>query len=190
DDAFLTRKVPELLHEGGLEDNGDLVAGYLRINRELRSASEKKVREVCQDSAPRPLWEGAFIRLPNSSPLASYADLRSYVYRGTVIDHQMHQGFDLASLRTTPIPAGHRGRVVYAGPLGIYGNAVILDHGLGLFSLYGHMSEIAVTRGADVERGAILGKTGETGLAGGDHLHFSIMLHGVYVDPIEWWDEH
>ena len=128
--------------------------------------------------------------MPGAAPLASFADLRSYVYRGNVVDHQMHQGFDLAALRTNPIPAGNRGRVVYAGPLGIYGNAVLLDHGLGLFSLYGHMSEIAVTRGATVERGEILGKTGETGLAGGDHLHFSMLLHGVYVDPVEWWDEH
>ena len=190
DDAFLQRKVPELLQAGGLEDNGDLVAGYLRINRELRAASEVKVREICKESAPRPLWEGPFLRLPGAAPLASFADLRSYVYRGNVIDHQMHLGFDLAALRTNPIPAGNRGRVAYAGPLGIYGNAVLLDHGLGLFSLYGHMSEIAVTRGATVDRGEILGKTGETGLAGGDHLHFSMLLRGTYVDPVEWWDEH
>jgi murein DD-endopeptidase MepM/ murein hydrolase activator NlpD len=190
DDAFLARKVPELLHAGGLEDNGDLAAGYLRINRELRAATEVQVRGLCRESAPRPLWKGAFLRLPGAAPLAGFADLRSYVYRGNVIDHQMHLGFDLAALRANPVPAGNDGRVVFAGPLGIYGNAVLLDHGLGLFSLYGHLSEIAVSRGATVERGDLLGKTGETGLAGGDHLHFSMLLHGTYVDPVEWWDEH
>jgi len=88
------------------------------------------------------------------------------------------------------VPAGNTGRVVFGGPLGIYGNTVILDHGLGLFSLYGHLSEIAVASGARVARGDPLGKTGDTGLAGGDHLHFSIMIHGVHVDPVEWWDPH
>src|SRR5439155_1118508 len=174
----------------GLASDGDLVAGYLRINRELRVATEKRVRELCRESAAEPLWEGAFLRLPDSAPLSGFADRRTYVYRGQAIDHQTHLGFDLASLRGSPVPAGNTGRVVFAGPLGIYGNAVILDHGLGLFSLYGHLSEVTVTAGTTLHRGDVLGKTGDTGLAGGDHLHFSVMIHGVHVDPVEWWDAH
>jgi murein DD-endopeptidase MepM/ murein hydrolase activator NlpD len=65
---------------------------------------------------------------------------------------------------------------------------VIIDHGLGIFSLYGHLSAITVKTGQEVQRGDVVGRTGETGLAGGDHLHFSIMLYGVHVDPVEWWD--
>ncbi len=187
---FLARKVPELLEANGLPSDGDLVAGYLRINRELRIATEKRVRELCRESAAEPLWEGAFLRLPDSAPLSGFADRRTYVYRGQAIDHQTHLGFDLASLRGSPVPAGNTGRVVFAGPLGIYGNAVILDHGLGLFSLYGHLSEVKVTAGTTLHRGDVLGKTGDTGLAGGDHLHFSVMIHGVHVDPVEWWDAH
>jgi murein DD-endopeptidase MepM/ murein hydrolase activator NlpD len=189
-DEFLSRKVPELLQANGLDQSGDLVAGYLRINRELRAATERRVREICRDSAPRQLWEGEFLRLPNSAPLSGFADRRTYLYAGKPIDQQTHLGFDLASLRGSPVPAGNTGRVVFAGPLGIYGNTVILDHGLDLFSLYGHLSEVGVTTGAEVRRGDPIGKTGDTGLAAGDHLHFSIMVHGVHVDPVEWWDGH
>ena len=189
-DDFLSRKVPELLQANGLPGDGDLVAGYLRVNRELRVATEKRLRDLCRDSAPEPLWEGAFLRQPGSDPLSGFADHRTYLYRGQPIDHQTHLGFDLASYRGSPVPAGNNGRVVFAAPLGIYGNTVVLDHGFGLFSLYGHLSEIAATVGATVKRGDIIGKTGDTGLAAGDHLHFSIMIHGVHVDPVEWWDAH
>jgi murein DD-endopeptidase MepM/ murein hydrolase activator NlpD len=189
-DDFLTRKVPALLQENGLDTSGDLVTGYLRVNRDLRAATEKRVREICRDSNPAPLWEGGFLRLPNSAPLSGFADRRSYVYAGKTIDSQTHLGFDLASLRGAAVPAANTGRVVFTGSLGIYGNTVILDHGLGLFSLYGHLSEIVVTTGARVTRGDTIGKTGDTGLAAGDHLHFSMMVRGIHVDPVEWWDEH
>ena len=86
------------------------------------------------------------------------------------------------------MPAANAGRVVHAGPIGIYGEVVVLDHGLGVFTLYGHLSSISVAAGATVARGDEVGRTGETGLAGGDHLHYSTMLHGIHVDPIEWWD--
>jgi murein DD-endopeptidase MepM/ murein hydrolase activator NlpD len=190
DDAFLARKVPELLRANGLSDAPTLVEGYLRINRDLRAQTERRVREITRESAPRQLWQGAFLRLPNSAPLSGFADRRSYVHGGQVIDHQTHLGFDLASLRGSPVPAANHGRVVFAGPLGIYGDTVIVDHGLGVFTLYGHLSEIGVTTGAEVARGAPIGRTGETGLAGGDHLHFSVMISGVHVDPVEWWDGH
>ncbi|HZP42380.1 MAG TPA: M23 family metallopeptidase [Candidatus Binatia bacterium] len=187
---FLARKVPELLAANALEANGDLVAGYLRINRDLRAATEARVRTLCRESAPVRLWEGAFLRMPRSAPLSGFADRRTYVYDGKTIDHQTHLGFDLASTRGDVVPAGNTGRVVFAGPLGIYGNAVVLDHGLGLFSLYGHLSTIDVATGANVRRGDPIGRTGDTGLAGGDHLHFSVMIRGVHVDPTEWWDAH
>jgi len=78
--------------------------------------------------------------------------------------------------------------VAFTGDLGLYGNAVIIDHGLGLFTLYGHMSQIDVKVGDAVAKRAILGNTGETGFAGGDHLHFGVYLDGVAVLPVEWWD--
>ena len=187
---FLARKVPELLHANGMPDGPDLVDGYLRINRELRAKTELRLREICRESAAKQLWEGGFLRLPNSAPLSGFADRRSYVLDGKVIDNQTHLGFDLASLRGSPVPSANAGKVVFAGPLGIYGDTVIVDHGLGVFTLYGHLSEVSVPVGTEVARGTPVGKTGETGLAGGDHLHFSVMIHGVHVDPVEWWDGH
>jgi len=130
-DDFLSRKVPELLAANDLDQSGDLVEGYLRINRELRIKTEARVRAMCRDSAPAPLWQDAFLRLPNSAPLSGFADRRTYVHDGKTIDEQTHLGFDLASLRGSPVPAANAGRVVFAGALGIYGNAVVIDHGLG-----------------------------------------------------------
>ncbi|WP_172683796.1 M23 family metallopeptidase [Desulfosarcina cetonica] len=66
---------------------------------------------------------------------------------------------------------------------------MVLDHGFGLFSLYGHLSAIDVTVGTVVEKGQILGRTGMTGMAGGDHLHYAMLIHQTFVNPVEWWDE-
>jgi murein DD-endopeptidase MepM/ murein hydrolase activator NlpD len=122
--------------------------------------------------------------------MSSFADRRTYFYRGREVDRQDHLGFDLASVRRADVPAANRGVVVLARELGIYGNAVVVDHGYGLMSLYAHLSSLAVAEGATVERGQVLGTSGETGLAGGDHLHFSFLLQGLPVRPIEWWDTH
>jgi murein DD-endopeptidase MepM/ murein hydrolase activator NlpD len=188
DDEFLERKVPEILTASGLPNEPDLVKGYLYVNRTIRKTSEERIKEVTRTSSGRPLWEGAFLRQPNSAPLAGFADRRSYDYHGTIIDTQTHLGYDLASLRQSPVVAASNGTVVFADFLGIYGDAVIIDHGLGIFSLYGHLSAATAKVGQAVQRGDTIGRTGETGLAAGDHLHFSVMLYGVHVDPVEWWD--
>jgi murein DD-endopeptidase MepM/ murein hydrolase activator NlpD len=190
DDGFLERKVPPLLAENQLPPAATLLDGYLVVNRDLRRTTEEKVRDLCAESGTEPHWDGGFGRLPNSDPLSGYGDKRTYTHKGEKIDHQTHLGFDLASLKRADVPVANAGRIVFAGPLGIYGTTVIVDHGLGLFTLYGHLSETAVKAGDTVERGTVLGKTGETGLAGGDHLHFSTMIHGTHVDPVEWWDPH
>ena len=188
DDDFLSRKVPEILNAGGLPAQPDLVQGYLYVNRTVRQNSEQRIRDVTRTSSPTPHWDGAFLRQPNSAPLAGFGDRRSYRHNGAIIDTATHLGYDLASLRQSPVVAASNGAVVFAENLGIYGDAVIIDHGLGIFSLYGHLSAITVKTGQEVQRGETIGRTGETGLAGGDHLHFSIMLYGVHVDPVEWWD--
>jgi murein DD-endopeptidase MepM/ murein hydrolase activator NlpD len=188
DDAFLQRKVPELYAVAGKPPPADLVQGYLFVNRDMRKDSELRIDEVTAKSNPRPLWDGAFHRQSNSAPMSSFADRREYVHNGETIDRQTHLGFDLASLRAAPVEATQNGIVVFAEMLGIYGNTVILDHGLGIFSLYGHLSTFAVKVGDQVTTGQTVGQTGDTGLAGGDHLHYSIMLRGVHIDPVEWWD--
>lgn len=191
DDAFLARKVPELERLNGLPPSSDPVEGYLRINRDLRRRNEAKIAAVTAVASPQLPPTRAFHRQSNAAPLSSFADRRTYTHREETIDRQVHLGFDLASLREAPVEATQDGVVVFAEDLGIYGRTVILDHGFGIFSLYGHLSQIDVAVGQTVRIREILGRTGETGLAGGDHLHFSILLAGgVHVDPIEWWDGH
>jgi murein DD-endopeptidase MepM/ murein hydrolase activator NlpD len=104
------------------------------------------------------------------------------------VDQQEHLGEDLASLVHSPVPAANNGVVVLAEALGIYGLTVMVDHGLGVFSMYSHLSQMDVKVGEEVKKGTVLGKTGTTGLAAGDHLHFSLTLQGEFVDPLEWWD--
>jgi murein DD-endopeptidase MepM/ murein hydrolase activator NlpD len=169
---------------------GEPVDVFVRVNRDLRKSNGKKVWEICQKSDPEPLWSGAFLRMTNAKRMAGFADHRTYVHNGKEIDQQVHMGVDLASLVMSPVEASNRGNVVYADELGIYGNTVILDHGCGLFSMYSHLSRIDVKQGQVLEKGEPLGLTGATGLAGGDHLHFGMLIHGVYVTPIEWWDPH
>jgi len=188
-DDFLTRKVPELQADNDLPATTDLLQGYVDINRNLRQRNEEQIRAVTRESSTRIAWDGGFLRQARAASVSNFGDRRAYEYNGEIVDRQVHLGFDLASVKQAPIESTQAGTVVFAGNLGIYGETVIIDHGLGIFSLYGHMSSIAVAVGEAVARGAKLGRTGITGLAGGDHLHFSIMLHGIHVDPVEWWDD-
>jgi len=183
-DAFLQAKAAELL--GG--DQPDPLAAYLQINREMRKQNDAQIVEICKKSSEERLWSGPFLQLPNSKVGATFAQRRSYVYNGKEVDKQTHLGYDLASNSRAEIPAANDGVVAYASELGIYGKTVILDHGLGLFSLYSHLSEISVEKGQAAARGETLGRSGDTGLAGGDHLHFSMMLDGAFINPIEWLD--
>ncbi|MBQ4133654.1 MAG: M23 family metallopeptidase, partial [Desulfovibrionaceae bacterium] len=134
------------------------------------------------------LWSGTFARLPNASSPAGFAEFRSYIYNGEVVDQQTHQGSDLASVRQAAIPAANDGVVIYTGYMGIYGEMVLIDHGLGVQTLYSHMSNILVSEGEAVTRGQTIGQTGATGMAGGDHLHFGVYISGFPVNPIEWFD--
>jgi len=161
---------------------------FLLANRELRTRDLKILAECGLKTSPLPVWEGSFLRLPNSAPRGSFAQRRSYFYQGREVDRQTHLGIDLASLAHSPVPAANAGKVVHADDLGIYGQCVIIDHGLGLQTLYGHLSRIGVKPGDQVRKGQIIGSTGDTGLAGGDHLHFGTVVSGEQVNPIEWWD--
>jgi murein DD-endopeptidase MepM/ murein hydrolase activator NlpD len=191
-EAFLRRKVPELAPQAPASaSTEDLLRAFLRVNSEGRKEVEAKNREIGRgESAPRPLWTGAFRQQPNTKVFANFPEERTYQIDGRTVDTQWHLGIDLASNRRSPVEASNAGRVVFTGPNGIYGNMVVVDHGLGLMSLYGHLSDIAVKVGQTVSKGEALGRSGETGLAGGDHLHFALLIHGVYTSPIEWWDDH
>ncbi len=190
DDRFLARVVPPILQnstELHVDDPSNLLAAYLAINRDLRRINDDTITKLSRETAPEILWRGPFKQLLNTAVEAGFADQRTYVYKGQDVDHQVHLGFDLASTAGASVRAANRGRVVHAGWLGIYGNCVILDHGMGLQSLYAHLSVIGVAVGQMVERDTELGRSGSTGLAGGDHLHFTMLLGGHAVTPIDWW---
>ncbi len=190
-DEFMQRVVPAILAQTpDLEDKGDLLQNYLEINNRLRARDQEELDALGEKSRPEFLWSRPFLAMPNTKVMSRFADRRTYVYDGRTVDHQTHLGFDLASVRNADVPAANDGVVVMARYFGIYGNAVVLDHGYGLMSLYGHLSTIAVADGDRVERGQTIGTTGATGLAGGDHLHFSMLLRGMPVNPGEWWDGH
>ena len=163
---------------------------FLKANRDQRQQDRKLISDYGRKTSPAPLWQGTFLRMPNTAPLGGFAQFRTYIYQDKEVDRQTHLGFDLASLAQADVPAANRGKVVFAGDFGIYGQCIIIDHGLGLQTIYGHLSRIGVKPGDNVEKGQIIGNTGATGMAGGDHLHFEMTISGVSVNPIEWWDSH
>lgn len=188
-DDFLESVVPEIMEQvPALEDRGSLIANYVQINSELREENRRRLVELAGRSRDEFLWREAFLPLPGGQVMSTFADRRTYVYEGETVDHQTHLGYDLATVRHDRVPAANRGVVLLAEYLGIYGNVVVLDHGYGLMTLYAHLSSFDVEPGELVERGQVLGRTGETGLAGGDHLHFTTLVGGMPVDPVEWWD--
>jgi len=189
-EQFMAKVVPEIMAQvPELEDRGDLLRNYLQINGDLRARNAQELRDLAARSHPRFLWHRSFLPLPGGQVMSTFADRRTYTFDGEAVDRQTHLGFDLASTRHAEVPAANHGEVLLARYFGIYGNTVVLDHGYGLMSLYSHLSSIAVQEGQQVERGQELGRTGATGLAGGDHLHFTMMIRGEPVTPVEWWDE-
>jgi murein DD-endopeptidase MepM/ murein hydrolase activator NlpD len=188
-DEFLAGVVPPILaNSRDFTASGSPLEQFLAINGRLRESTARRLAEICFASEQRFAWSGPFLQMPGTERRANFAEDRTYRYRGRVVDRQTHLGLDLASFAGAPVPAANAGTVAFAGWLGIYGNAVVVDHGYGLASLYGHLSSPAVATGTPVRRGETLGTSGATGLAGGDHLHLEILVQGRSVDPIEWLD--
>ena len=195
DQRFLDRVVPAIAsNTPDLKvDTGSqagLLEGFLEINGNLRKKNNDTIAALAGKTQPKMLWGDAFAPMGNAQVESRFADRRTYFFENREIDRQVHLGFDLASLQQAPVLASNAGTVVHADYLGIYGNCVIVDHGLGVQSLYAHLSTMNVKAGDSVTKGQELGRTGSTGLAGGDHLHFTMLLQGTPVNPVEWWDQH
>lgn len=190
-DAFMQRVVPPILAQTtDIQDQGSLVKNYVEINHNLRLIDKQRLLKFGKETNPKFLWHEAFLRLPNTKAEANFADHRTYVYNGKVIDQEVHLGDDLASVEHSPVIAANDGQVIFAAWFDIFGNAVIIDHGCGLQTLYGHMASFKVKPGELVKRGQVIGVSDSTGLAGGDHVHFAVLLDGIPVNPKEWWDPH
>jgi hypothetical protein len=187
-DNFIQEKMASLLGEESSKDQ-DLKVIFLKVNRDLRKKNNDEIRKIGEKTSEQILWNGQFHQLTNSQVEANFADDRTYLFNGEPIDEQYHLGYDLAVTKRYPVEVANDGVVVFAGDLGIYGNTVIVDHGMGISTLYGHLSSIDVNVGDVVKKKQVVGKTGETGLAAGDHLHYGVYVNGVPVRPIEWWDQ-
>ena len=185
-DAFMQKIITELDPNG----SGDPIARFVRINNDMRRANNQTLSDLRFKTADRFLWSQPFVRQAHSQAEARFADVRNYIYHGKKIDQQVHLGYDLAVTQHVGVEASNDGKVVYATLLGIYGNCIVVDHGYGLQSIYGHLSRIDVHEGDMVKQGQVMGLSGQTGMAGGDHIHFTMQLDGVQIDPKEWWDPH
>lgn len=186
-DHFLNLKIPEFEQNSPYELKGSDVEKYIFINNKMRQDNNADIAKICQQTSDTRHWKGRFLRMPGASP-AGYAEYRSYYYKGQLIDNQVHLGMDLASTKRANIYAANAGTVLYTAYHGIYGNMVVVDHGQGIHTLYSHMTQFNVHVGDIVTKKTILGLTGSTGMSGGDHLHFSVLIGGVFVNPREWWD--
>ncbi|MEE4136249.1 MAG: M23 family metallopeptidase, partial [Desulforhopalus sp.] len=186
-DSFLEAKIPEF-EQYAEEMTGDSLEKYLYTNQIMRVENNRRISQLCDQPSAERYWQGNFRRMPGASR-AGFADHRTYLYHGQVIDQQVHLGVDIASTRNAEVRAANAGRVIFADYLGIYGNMVLVDHGQGIFSLYSHLSQMRVSPGDMVDTTSVLGLTGTSGMAGGDHLHFSVLINGEFVTPVEWWDQ-
>jgi hypothetical protein len=180
------RLMDKVLGELDAGAQGSAAERFARVNSVMRRANDAALGELAKKSEGKRLWAGPFMLLPNGKAEAMFADHRTYKYGGKELNREWHLGIDMASLKNTAVPAANTGRVVHAGRLGIYGNCVVIDHGLGVLTVYGHMSGFTVKVGDTIARGQEIGKSGMTGLAGGDHLHLGVMVGGAFVDPVEW----
>ena len=187
-DRFLSWKMPEFDIDIPSDSKTPMVDKFLKVNRDLRQANYRQITGVTESTAGEIYWAGSFLRLPRSARKSGYGESRKYKYKGSFIDQQVHLGIDLASVSQSPVPAANRGKVVLTENIGIYGKTVIIDHGFGLFSMYSHLSGFGVQEGQIVDRGTVIGQTGTTGFAAGDHLHFGVLVHNTFVNPVEWWD--
>lgn len=203
EDGFLRKVFEELLpayyKDSGTENSPvdfdtlsdeKKIALFKTLNEDYRKIMIHRSLEVLRISAPQKLWNTPWSRPLAAAPTSTFCETRNYVYKGMPASTSLHAGVDLADVTNSPVKSVNNGKVLFADFLALYGNAVIIDHGFGLATLYGHLSSIAVAQGDEVTKDSVIGRSGSTGLAGGDHLHFEFRLQGAPIHPIEWWDEH
>lgn len=147
------------------------------VNSDAKITTNARLEAVRTGTLP--LWDGPFIWPVKGRISTGFGRIR-YVNN---IENGRHSGLDIVSASGTPVLAANRGRVVYAGNLHVTGLTVMLYHGLNLFSSYCHLSAIAIKEGDMVEKGAVLGKVGSTGLSTGPHLHITFKIDEVSIDP-------
>ena len=187
-DSKLKSEEPHFLNPNETSAEKIAIAKFREVNENYRKLNARIISTYNKKSTDKQLWQGPFIRPIAAKTTSRFGEERFYSYEALDAGGSFHDGLDLASIAQGPVKSANSGVVLFVGDLGIYGNAIIIDHGFGITSLYGHLSATAVDEGQVLAKGDTIGRTGETGLAGGDHLHFEIRLNDQPITPIEWWD--
>ncbi|MBD3800875.1 MAG: M23 family metallopeptidase [Campylobacterales bacterium] len=191
-DHFLNGKVSDLAQMYGAPANADMIERFRYVNETMRAQNEELIHNITSkvgESQVDGFEQQPFYPLRNGQVVASFGDHRLYYYNGEKVSESYHLGLDLASVKMGKIKIQNPSEIVFADENGIYGNMPILAHGLGLYTLYGHCSNVNVTQGEHVDAGTHIANTGMTGYAMGDHLHFGVLVQGVEVRPEEWMDK-
>jgi len=191
-DNFLNGKVSELAYAYGADDSADIIERFKFVNEDMRKSNEDVIHELTSkvsDKLVRNFPINKMYPLKNAQVVAQFGDHRVYYYKGEKISEAYHLGLDLASNAMSVIKTQNPAVVTYAEENGIYGNMPVLYHGLGLYTIYGHCSTMMVKEGDSLRSNATVAKTGRSGYAMGDHLHFGVLVQGIEVRPQEWMDQ-
>ncbi|WP_291493253.1 M23 family metallopeptidase [Desulfurella sp.] len=190
DTHFIETKVYRLLKEANISFNEqDPAQAFDLVINKLEKQNNEQIAQIANSvHTDKILFKGPFLQLPGSAVMAYFGDYRTFYYDNSPLTHEYHLGVDFASIKHAKVPAANSGVVVYTGNIGVYGKCILIDHGLGIFSLYGHLEDFLVNKGEYVQKGQIIAHTDTSGLAIGDHLHFGMLIDGYYVNPIEWLD--
>jgi hypothetical protein len=194
-DKFINGKITDLAqNDPDYAHIDDKLDKFRAVNESMRIKNENLIHALSVNLSEELLdtWKvKKFYPLRNGQRVASYGDERHYYYKSkdNEVSQAYHVGYDLASTKMAAIKTSNSGKVVYADYNGIYGNMPMIDHGLGLYSIYGHCSQLLVSQGDEVIAGQVIAKTGVSGLALGDHLHFGLLIQGIEVRPVEWFDK-
>jgi murein DD-endopeptidase MepM/ murein hydrolase activator NlpD len=178
-----------VLVRSGQYGSRELYVAPETIDPAATEPENQTVFSIISPATPTPYWNGMF-----SSPAvypdqftSLFGEWRIYHGQGTnLVIEGFHSGLDFAGGEGLQIFAPAPGKVVFAAPLTVRGNATIIDHGWGVYSGFWHQSQIAVNVGDMVETGQVIGFVGGTGRATGAHLHWEVWVNGVQVDPLHW----
>jgi murein DD-endopeptidase MepM/ murein hydrolase activator NlpD len=192
-DNFLNGKIAELAEEFK-ETQGvtNSIEQFKIINEDVRVKNEDLIHEITSKVSEEMIDDfkiNKMYPLKNAAVVAHFGDHRHYFYKEDKISESYHLGLDLASNAMAEIKPQNGGEIVFTGYNGLYGNMPILSHGLGLYTLYGHCSNISVNVDEKISSGSHIANTGKSGYAMGDHLHFGILIQGIEVRPAEWMDD-
>ena len=189
---FLNGKISSLFDEFKETDADTNVQKFVYLNEGQRAKDEDNIMSLTQavpDDDFTNFSIEPFYPLRNGAKVASFGDFRIFTKNKKQVSTSYHLGLDLASVRRADIVSNNKAKVVFTGDNGLYGNTVILGHSLGIYSLYSHLSRTYVNVGDSISYGKVIGKTGTTGLALGDHVHFGTLVQGMEVRPSEWLDK-